>query len=280
MDISSAPDSLPRWTSREIEERLEISALKVEKSVLGAREIAAIREAGIVRIEVYLHPLQCDYHDPTHVSEIKAECQQQGVSIVSAHGPGLPFGSEDEEERRAAVREGIMATRAAEELGVAIYSGHFDVGEQSEKSVTEILDGSSLTLTCENLVPNPKISDCIAFVDKIDSDRFGITVDIGHQRDPDGINPFVKKEVARQTMTQCGKRLFHLHLHDFTDTDHKPAFDGNIEWGEVFAALKDIDYKGELMFEVSQATADDVLRKTAAFPKTFVERYGDRSSIV
>ena len=53
----------------------------------------------------------------------------------------------------------------------------------------------------------------------------------------------------------------------------KPAFDGNIEWGEVFAALKDIDYKGELMFEVSRATAEDVLRKTAAFPKTFVERY-------
>ena len=276
MEISSAPDSLPRWTSREIEDRLGISALKVEKSVLGAREIAAIREAGIVRLEVYLHPLQCDYHDPTHVSEIKAECQKHGVSIVSAHGPGLPFGSEDEEERKAAVREGIMAARAAEELGAAIYAGHFDVGEQSKKSVTEILGqlhGSSLTLTCENLLPNPQISDCIAFVDKIDSDRFGITVDIGHQRDPDGINPFVKKEVARQTMTQCGKRLFHLHLHDFTDTDHKPAFDGNIEWGEVFAALKDIDYKGELMFEVSHATAEDVLRKTAAFPKTLVERY-------
>ena len=80
MEISSAPDSLLRWTSREIEDRLGISALKVEKSVLGAREIAAIREAAIVRIEVYLHPLQCDYHDPIHVSEIKNECQSH-VSV-------------------------------------------------------------------------------------------------------------------------------------------------------------------------------------------------------
>ena len=280
MEISSAPDPLPRWTSQEIEERLGISTAIFEKSVLGAREIAAIREAGIVRIEMYLRPWHYDYRNCTQVSAIKAECRKQGVSIVSVHGPSFfdpDNPSEDEGQREADVKEGIMAARAAEELGASIFVGHFGVDEQSEKTVTEMLEqlhGSPLKLTCENLPPYPPLPDCMAFVDKIGSDRFGITVDIGHPRDPDGINPFTKKERARQTMAQCGKRLFHLHLHDFTDTDHIAPFNGSIEWGEVFAALKDIDYKGELMFEATHPTAEEVLRKTGAFPKTFVERYG------
>ena len=72
------------------------------------------------------------------------------------------------------------------------------------------------------------------------------------------------------------ERLFHLHLHDFTDTDHIPPFDGNIQWGEIFAAFKDINYEGVFMFEATSPTPEEVLRKTAAFPKTFVERYGSR----
>lgn len=89
MGISSAPDSLPRWTSREIEDRLGISALKVEKSVLGAREIAAIREAGIARIEVYLHPLQCDYHDPTHVSETRLDARSKAFRSFLRMAPAF-----------------------------------------------------------------------------------------------------------------------------------------------------------------------------------------------
>ena len=41
------------------------------------------------------------------------------------------------------------------------------------------------------------------------------------------------------------------------------------------AALQDIDYMGEFMFEaVAPVSLEDTLEKTAAFPKEFVLRYG------
>ena len=125
----------------------------------------------------------------------------------------------------------------------------------------------------------------MALVDRVGSEQFGMTVDIGHARDSDGINPFIKREVARRTMAQCERRLFHLHLHDFTDGDHIAPFLGRIEWEEVFAALADTDYAGSYMFEAGpfrkkyingDIPPSEVLRRTAAFPPTFAERYGAR----
>ena len=279
MDKTFGSESSYRWTSEEIQERIGMSTIAFPGTAsLGAREIAAIREMEITRIEIcgIYPPSHYDYHNRTQVSEIMAECRRQGVSIVSMHGPSLPYNSKDEDERKAAVKEAVVAAKVTEEMGATVFVGHFGIDEQSEKTVTEMLehlDGSPVKLTVEN---GADLRDYMAFVDKIGSDRCGMIVDIGHTRDADGVNPFIKKERARQTMAQCGKRLFHLQLHDFTDTDHIAPFhvDGKIQWGEVFAAFKDIDYKGEFMFEAKNPTLEEVLQKTAAFPKTFVQRYG------
>jgi sugar phosphate isomerase/epimerase len=62
----------------------------------------------------------------------------------------------------------------------------------------------------------------IKVVDDVGADRFGMIVDIGHTRDLDGINPFVKRDVARQTLAKCGSRVFHVHLHETFNLDKKP----------------------------------------------------------
>ena len=119
-----------------------------------------------------------------------------------------------------------------------------------------------------------------AVVDEIGSDRFGMVVDVGHTRDEDGINPFIKPDRARETLAQCGPRLIHLHLHDFLERDHIAPMDGNLQWAEVFGALKDIDYQGYYMFEAAyppgargEVAPEYVLDKVAGFPQGFVERY-------
>ena len=81
-------------------------------------------------------------------------------------------------------------------------------------------------------------------------------VDIGHTRDADGVNPFTTPEAARRTMAFCGNRLIHLHLHDFRETDHLAPMDGDIEWGEIFEAFRDIDYKGTVHVRVGVARPD------------------------
>ena len=265
------------WSANEIEARLGVSTICFPGDErFGARRIGQIRAAGLTRLEVCgLHPpSHYDYHDRAQVREITSECKKQGIEIVAVHGPGVPYQSDDEDERRAAVEEVVAAAQVAIEMGASVFVAHFGISDQSAKTVIETLDrlpGSDLKLTVEN---GGDLREFSAFVDRIGSDRFGMVVDIGHPEDEDGVNPFLKQGVARETMALCKHRLFHVHLHDVTDGDHRPAFDGNIQWDDLFAAFRDIAYTGEFMFESAYPDDEVVLAKTAAFPQAFVQRYG------
>jgi len=265
-------------TAEEIRQRLGFSSAAMPGSErFGARHIAMIREAGMSRMEICgLHPpTHYDYHDTAQVSEITAECHKLGISIVAVHGPGLSYGCPYEEVRRAVVKEAVASARVAEEMGASIFVAHFDTNDCSEQTVCEMLDilsGSKIKLTVEN---GQDLKDFADFVDLIGSDRFGMTVDIGHTRDADGVNPFIKKGRAGETMALCGHRLFHVHLHDFVDGDHYPPFDGDVQWDEIFSVLQAGNYTGEFMFEAgSRVSVEDTLTKTASFPDEFAARYG------
>ncbi len=240
-----------------------------------------MREAGITYIEIITHgkPGQFDLHNRAHISQIVSECERQGMFIVSMHSPNYLYHSEDEDVRKSAVADGVFAAKVAEGMGADVMVCHFKTEGLSEKSVVEMLsqlEAHSIKLGIEN---GDDLADYVAFVDKIGSDRFGMVVDIGHTKDQDGVNPFIRRDRARETMAQCGKRLISLHLHDWSDGDHVSPLDGSIEWAEVFAALKDIDYRGVLMFEADhppdrrELAPDYVLGKVGAFPEAFVERY-------
>ena len=275
-------DLLYQWTPQEIEARLGCSTVVFPRDrLLLTEDIARMREYGITLIEIcdLGEPAHLDIHDRSHISQVMSECERQGLSIVANHSPGFPYTDVDEDIRKKAVSEGVVAAKVAEEMGAGVLVCHFETDAQSEKSVTEMLEqlqGYSVKLAIEN---GKDLADYTAFVDKIGSAQFGMVVDIGHTRDEDGTNPFIKKERARENMAQCGKRLIHVHLHDFLDRDHVAPLDGEVQWAEVFAAFKEIDYQGPLMFEAAfppdkpELAPDYVLGKTAAFPKSFVERY-------
>ena len=292
MEDASSRDPSYRWTAQEIEERLGCSTIVFPRDrLLRAEDIAMMRDVGITRIEICAtgKPGHLDIHNRAHIAEIGSQCERQGVSIESIHSPGFPYNSEDEDLRKKAVAEGVVAARVAEEMGAGAMVCHFHTKEQSERSITEMLDqleGHSIKLAIENGLD---LADYTAFVDKIGSERLGMVVDIGHTRDEDEVNPFTKKSRARETMVQCGERLVHLHLHDWIESlgvtqegeyygDHFAPLDGSIEWAEVFAAFNDIDYEGVLMFEACwgekrELSPDYVLGKVASFPQAFVDRY-------
>ena len=267
-----------RITAEEIQERLGLSTVAIPaEERLSARHIAMIREAGITRIEVcgLFAPSHYDYHDRGQVSEIMAECDRQGVSIVSVHGPNLPYDCPYEEVRKAVAKEAVAAVRVAEEMGASIFVGHFNTNEFAERTVREMLDqldGCDVKLTVENLT---NLVDIPALVDRVGSERFGVTLDIGHERDEDGVDPFLKNGGAQRIIALCGQRLLHLHLHDFLDAGHYPPFEGNVHWDEVLLALQEVGYTGEIMFEaITRASVEGTLKRTAAFPEEFVRRHG------
>ena len=270
------------WTSDEIKSRLGCSTIVFGLGrLLEIEDIVQMREAGITRIEICAlgTPGHVEIQNRPHILQVMSECEKQGVSVVSMHSPNLPYDSEEEDIRRNAVSEGILAAKLAEEFGAKVLVCHFRLDKPSEESVRDMLDqlqGNSIKLAIEN---GKDLSEYTSFVDRIDSDQFGMVVDIGHTRDQDGVNPFVKKERARENMVQCGKRLIHLHLHDWVSRDHVSPLDGSIQWGEIFAAFKDIAYEGVFMFEAlyppmeEEACPEYVLGKVASFPVEFVNKF-------
>ena len=274
------------WTAEEIEARLGASTVAFRAPPyprpIGAPEIAAMREAGLTRIEVtgIRSPRGFDYESRRQIDEVAAACRNEGVEVVSMHGPNAAYGAVDEAARRAAVGRAVNAVRVAEELGAGVVVVHFGTDERAERSVVDVLErteDSTLRLAVEN---GKDLRDFANIVDRVGSDRFGMIVDVGHTRDAHGVNPLTVPGAARRTMAFCGDRLIHLHLHDFRETDHLAPMDGGIVWDEIFAAFRDIDYQGLFMFEsawkdTTRAIGPGyVLAKTAAFPRAFAERYG------
>ncbi len=273
--------SLP-YTAREIASRLGISMAVYQKERLGARHIAAVRAAGISRIELTMIPRKFDLTDHTQVSEILRECQRQKVAIVSVHGSlQRKYNDPDDDKRRVATAHLLDEIRFAEQAGAGILVAHFGTNDQSLKTVMELLEKTGdlrVRLTVENM--RGGLKPYAAFVDKIGSKRFGMTVDIGHIRDADGVNPMVKKGRASEVFSQGGRRVWHVHLHDTFDLktkpDHRPPMhrDGIIEWGEVFTALKAIDYRGVFLFEDGRGEEPEQwIALAAEFPDNFIAHY-------
>jgi sugar phosphate isomerase/epimerase len=271
------------WSAQEITARLGISSAVFKRTGLGAREIAQIRQAGIRHLELSTNA-SFDYRNRKQVSEIARECERVGLNIASFHTALFDhlLHSGDERERTRAVREAMVLARTAIEMGAGILTFHLHIHPQSKRSIYEMLEkvqDTSLTLGLENVGP-VKVADALSLVDEIDSDRFRMLLDIGHERDGDGVNPFVKKGSARAAVAQCGEQIGAVHLHDTLALEQKPDHrmplhkDGLIEWGEVFAGLRDAGYQGVLLFEDGRGeNPAEWVQAVGAFPRAFVERY-------
>ncbi len=84
--------------------------------------------------------------------------------------------------------------------------------------------------------------------DAFSQDNVGICYDFGHAN--------LTGATHRENLNVFGKRLKAVHVQDnlgFTDSHHLP-FVGNINWQEAMAGLSDIDYEGELTYEIQEFT--------------------------
>jgi len=270
------------WTAAEIRRRLGISTAIYQRRRLGARDIAAIRENGIARIELLVKDGCFDFKDTQQTAEVVGECAKQGVAIVSVHASlELAFKSEDETVRAQVLAETLRTARFAEQIDASILVAHFGWNESACRTVTELLENTDdlrIKLTTENM--NGPVERYFPIVDQIASDRFGLTLDIGHVRDEHGVNPFTNTAGARQTLADCGARAIHLHLHETFDldkhADHRPPMhpDGIIRWADTFAGIREIGYAGCLLFEDGRGeNPEEWCALTGAFPESFVNRY-------
>ncbi len=90
----------------------------------------------------------------------------------------------------------------------------------------------------------PKFAELFA---RVDHPRFGLTLDVGHLQcmGETPIAPHIRK---------WKDRLWNIHIEDMKRGVHEHLMfgEGEIDFGEVFAALKGIEYSGGVFIELSR----------------------------
>jgi len=106
------------------------------------------------------------------------------------------------------------------------------------------------------------IDDCIEAMDQLDSDAFGILLDVGHCH--------VNGEDLPEAVRNASAYPLHIHLDDNRgDMDaHLIPGEGTIDFGALATVLEEIDYRGFISVEIGGGYIMD----PAAACKTSLER--------
>ncbi len=90
--------------------------------------------------------------------------------------------------------------------------------------------------------------------------KVGVCWDTGHANLSEGVD-------QAESIRKLGDWLCCLHIHDNHGKfdEHTLPMMGTIDWREIMSALRDIDYKGDFVYESGQPTkhlpSDDILRR-------------------
>lgn len=194
------------------------------------------------------------------------------------HQPTLISPTEEERELRFTLL--VYAVRLAALLGsdcVSFWSGAasddvpptvlMDRLADGCKKLCEIADKENVRLAFEPepgmfVDTMPKFAELIA---RVDHPRFGLTLDVGHLQCM-GETPMASH------IRKWKDRLWNIHIEDMKQGVHEHLMfgEGEINFKEVFGALKQIEYTGGVFVELSRHShvAVESARKSLEFMKS------------
>ncbi len=221
--------------------------------------ITMIREAGFEAIAIGVRPEHSGFDTPEGCRAIRRLAMDNGLGIDSVHAP-FPEGdrlcSLDDADRLEAVRQCRIAIDAAEILQTDVVVIHLNTdadaavrarmreeGFRSLAALSEYALGRGVTVAVENSCGRPYAEMLAAMFAEFGEEQLGFCFDAGHGN-VDG--------VGIGELLSYGGRLLTVHLHDNLGTDaHMLPYEGNMDWSVVMGALHELDYRGNLLLEVS-----------------------------
>ncbi len=191
-------------------------------------------------------------------SEIRALCQHHSLEVASLTGDCFmqaPFWKARGIERDTLQADFIAIANACATVGISIIvvplvdNGRIETLEQENNliaflhSQTEFLREHDLHLVFESDFAPDELA---RFIERFDSDRFGINYDIGNSAGL-GFNPL-------DEFSAYGKRILNVHIKDrMLEGSTVPLGTGNANFPVVFAALAQLEYNGNYILQTARA---------------------------
>ena len=247
------------FTAEEIKQRLSISTLVFHGyRPIGEDALEELARHGIRRIELLESPEQYDLTESRSMQLVGETCRKCGIQVAAYHAYKTSFADVDTEAKR---QERVDLCRrqidTMLELGGKLWGSHAgaddEIVAQSYEELARHIEGTEAVIAVENFGRRGvAVEDRVAFLDRMDHPQVGMILDIGHERNAEGINPMTLPGGPAAILAQCGHRLRHLHLHGFKDgmDHHPPLVDGDeIQWRELFEMVRTVNYPGDFNFE-------------------------------
>lgn len=233
-----------------------------------------IRASGFDSIEVCSFPEHLDYHNRLDVVRAGDRLRALGLRPVSFHAPfsdRIDITALDAAERETGVRELLSACEAAAAMGVenvvlhpgperrgrredAAFLDHMRYAAESLNTVAARCSELGVTLVLENMLPHllfGHINDMLYLLGSMEASGVKACLDTGHAF------------LARELDTVIHKLSGHLHLIHMNDNHgdrdaHLPPGKGGIYWPRVLRDLKQCEFKGTLILELSSHDGESV----------------------
>lgn len=218
--------------------------------------------------ESFIHKLPTDID---YYKELRKKAEAEGICFNQAHAPA-PSSFADE-AKNAEMFELIVSTmKRASVLGAENIVVHpcqhlryvekgvpeklFELNVDFYTRLIPYAEEYDIKVAMENMWQHPGMishsacsrpEEMIRYVEAVGNDSITCCLDIGHA--------ILVREKPDDFIRALGnKRLSCLHVHDVDgiNDSHTMPFMGIGRWGEVMASLAEIDYKGDLTFEVGE----------------------------
>ncbi len=130
--------------------------------------------------------------------------------------------------------------------------GLFARSVDSMQQVMKVAEKEGVTVCCEavNRFESPLVNtakEAIEYADAVNSKNIGIHLDTYHMN--------IEENNIGDAIRLVGKRLRHFHTGE---NNRNVPGRGHLDWNDIFKALKDIDYKNDIVSEPFLQMGDEV----------------------
>ena len=212
--------------------------------------------------------------DKEYFTELRKRVEDKGVIFNQAHAPA-DSSSIDEHKTEILFKNIVSSLERASYLGVENVVVHpcqhlkyeedgvpeklYEYNMNYFKRLIPYAEEYGVRICIENMWQDPGLishstcsrpNEMIKYSEGLNSERIGCCLDIGHAM-------LVRESPADFIRTLGGERLTCLHVHDVDGIDdkHDMPYFGIINWKSVMKSLKEINYKGDLTFELTDILA-------------------------